>query len=121
MKEQVIAIFEAALANPAYLNPAFNMETGVLEDSEEHHEHANNWFCVITEAEIKKVGLSISPTAATECFDRIKQSIAPNAFLKSHLADNGIIGSRTEYDSLEYKIAAHAHWRALIEKIKSEK
>lgn len=120
MKSQVIAIFEAALANPAYLNPAFNLDTGKLEDPDDYHEHGNNWFCVITESELDKAGLN-GTNIGTECFDRIKQSIKPCSFLKTYLIDKGPITDRDDYDSPKYKTAAHAHWRELIEKIKAEK
>ncbi|UOL48847.1 hypothetical protein [Pseudomonas phage Astolliot] len=122
MKEQVIAIFEAALASPAYLNPAFNLETGLAEDSDEYHEHANNWFCVIVGKELDKAGHpQANSSLADEVFAKIKQSIWPSAFLKSHLGYTGVIGCSVEYEDPEYKTAAHAHWRALIEKIRSEK
>lgn len=122
MKNEIVAIFEAALVNPGYLNPTFNLETGVQESEDDHYDHPNNWFCVIVGNELDKAGHpQANSSLADEVFAKIKQSIWPNAFLKSYLGDTDVIGFGVGYEDPEYKTAAHAHWRALIDAIKSEK
>lgn len=111
-KEQVIVILEAALANPNYLSTS---EDGV------------NWFCASVGQVCRDICRAEYPLAeadeiqSTICDDYIYPSIEGYLFLRSYLFAKGIlsIGKGTSYESQAYKEAAHAHWQALIEKVKA--
>lgn len=113
-KEQAIVILEAALANPNYLGTS---EQGV------------HWFCscvmrvceeVYQAGEVAYQWGVADEIQSKICDDYIYPSIEGNLFLRSYLIAKGAISQTAYYEDAEYKAAAHAHWQALIDKLKSE-
>lgn len=111
-KDRVVEILETALANPRYLHETTE---GI----------SINWFCSVVELAVNDL-YAVGTDENVDVLDSVTNhyiypSIGELAFLKSYMIDRGIIPDCTQYDSDVYREAAHAHWRALIEKIKSEK
>lgn len=111
-KDRVVEILETALANPRYLHTTTE---GISID----------WFCGCVELAVNDLyagGTHENPDVLVHVTNHyIYPSIAEKAFLRVYLYNKGIISDNVRYESDEYREAAHAHWRALIEKIKSEK
>lgn len=109
-KEQAIVILESALANPNYLGTS---EEGV------------NWFCASVGQVCRDVyqerGVDeVDEIQSKICDDYIFPSIDGNLFLRTYLIAKRVINPMDHYEDVEYKVAAHAHWQALIDKLKSE-
>lgn len=111
-KDRVVEILETALANPRYLHTTTE---GISID----------WFCSCVELAVNDLYAVCtsenSDVLAIVTDDYIYPSIDEKAFLRSFLVEKEVIWPTTQYESEEYREAAHAHWRALIEKIKTEK
>lgn len=106
-KEMVIDILEKALANPRYLGEFHN---------------STCFFCssvamVILEG--KEIPFNDADEITQHIQDKyIYPSINECLFLKTHLANTGIIEYCTLRDEPVYKIAARNHWATLIQSLK---
>lgn len=92
-------VIRMALSDPSYLD-------------------GQNWFCSVV-CDLQEAG-KFSENEHQDTSDEIYLSLGSSALLRRKLINEGIITGNTKYYSEEYKVAAHAHWNALILKLEQE-
>lgn len=61
-----------------------------------------------------------SYTQTIELSEYIRESISYNAYLSTYFVRKGLFPVGISHLSDEYKLHAHAHWKSLAEKLRSE-
>lgn len=81
--------------------------------------NGTNWMCRVVGTYFLERGLFGSDTYE-EISKRIYASMDDAIFLMAYLMITGKVQRGTQYESSEYRKAAHAHWEQLIQELRSQ-